>query len=263
MRENTPVNRFFKNIRLLLAACLLAACSPARTGVLGNTLTTNVKPPISITGQGTLVVKAHGTLRPDTATDSLTVRESVAFNYAFYADGSPPADAPSNRFAYAVIARVSNTKLWRFQPPEKMNGAFSEQTVVLNGIGFSEQLLRVSSEKDWGSGVWRENGRPVPDYWLAKRWVTHLDEGTRAVMEYREEWPDAMSYVSAEMIVLGGSAGEALSAFIKRADAAFLAEKKAGDFNQAETPPSVYRVPQKDPDVARLVGEVIPTGVGR
>ena len=254
------MHRIFKNIRLLFAACLLTACTPARTGVIGNTLTTNVKPAISITGQSSFVVKAHGTLRPETATDNATAREMVVFDYAFFADKTPSETTSANRFAYAAIARVSTPKAWRFQPPAKADGALSAKTVTIKEVAFFEQILRVASQDDWGSEVWEENGNSVPRYWLAKRWVAHLNDEVRAVMEYREEWPAEMNAVSEDLIILNGNAGKALLAFNKRADAAFSVEKREGDFAGTQTPPSEYSVSSKSPNITKLVGEVVTTG---
>ncbi|CAK7062761.1 MAG: hypothetical protein DELT_01494 [Desulfovibrio sp.] len=254
------MHRIFKNIRLLLAACVLTACTPARTGVIGNTLTTNVKPPISITGLESLTVKAHGVLRPETATDNATAREMVTFNYAFYADKAPAADIPANRFAYAVIARISTPKAWRFQPPSKADEALSARNITVGGIAFFEQILRVPSENDWGSGVWRKNGKNVPRYWLAKRWTAHLNDEVRAVMEYREEWPTEINAFSRDLLIVSGNAGQALADFNKRADAAFTVEKREGDFNKGQTPPSEYAVPENAPVIRKLIGEVVTTG---
>ena len=77
---------FFRCIRLLFATLVVAACTPARTGVIGDTLTTNVKPFISITGLAPLRVSAHGRQWLGAATNQMGTTVTVSFDYAVFAD---------------------------------------------------------------------------------------------------------------------------------------------------------------------------------
>lgn len=254
------MRRFFHSVRVVLTACLLTACAPARTGVIGNTLTTNVKPYISITALPPFSVLAHGTLRPETETDRMGSREMTIFNYAVYADADAHS-GPVSRFAYAAITRLEHANIWRFQPPTPSGAALYAGNTSMDGIAFTHQVLRVGD--DWGSRIWRENGRETPEYWIAKRWTAFMNDGIMAVMEYREPWPEALTPLSPNLTVISGPAGEALLTFSRRADAVFMVEKKGGTFDKnSPTPPQVLTVP-RDPDIAALVGEVVTTGHGQ
>ena len=251
------MHRFFRNIRILLAACLLTACTPARTGIVGNTLTTNVKPLVSITGLAPLSVLAHGTLRPEAVTDRMGSNEMVTFDYALFADNGE-TNRPVERFAYAAIVRLAHPNAWRFHPPVESGTALSSGSVSLDGLAFMHEILRTPSLDDWSSDIWRENNRDVPEQWLVKRWTAHLNESVRVVMEYREPWPDTLRPLSTSAVVASGPGADALLAFIERADAAFKVEKKGGTFDKSTPPPGTrLAIPKKDPDVAKLVGTVM------
>ena len=244
---------FFRNMCLLFAAVLPAACSEARTEVVGNTLATNVKPYISITGAAPLVVQGHGRLWPLVATDTTSAGATASFDYALYADTD---NGPVTRYAYAAITRLSQPKGWRFTPQSsRFDGAFS----VSNRSGWNEQLLRVPREGDWSSDIWKSNGRAVPEYWLAKRVVTNMTDAVRVVMEYREPWPDVIDVVSLDIVSLRGAGAEELRAFIARADAAFVVEKKKGAFTSGVRAPQATLVVTQTqiPDYPKLVGAVV------
>lgn len=246
------MRRFLHHLRLVFAACLLTACTPARTGVIGNTLTTNVKPAISITGMAPLTVSEHGRLLVESGPPTAEGTASLSFDYAFFTD----TEQTKNRFAYAAIVRITNEKQWRFQPPIKFDDAISEGRQIAGGFHWSEQLLRVDSNDDWGSGMWEsQNGTP-PEFWIAKRWITHLNDKTRAVMEYREPWPDAMRMLSGGTVIVTDEADKALQEFLTRADAAFSVEKKMGEFDG--TSPKISSVAPRIPlNVAKTVGTFI------
>ena len=256
------MHAFFRHLRLFFAACLLTACSPARTGIIGNTLTTNVKPAVSITGASSFTVMAHGKLWPEVSTDIATAREMLSFDFALFADaGIMKTAKQADRFAYAAIIRISGTNAWRFQPTTRSADAFTTGDIVLDGIDWDWQLMRTPSRNDWPSAVWEKNGKDLPQFWLAKRWTAHLNDSVRAVMEYREPWPECIHAVSRDMLIMPGMAGDCLKTFIERADAAFTVEKKRGNFQSGESaPPSMLALPSTPPNLTRLVGEVVSTG---
>ncbi|SBV94946.1 exported hypothetical protein [uncultured delta proteobacterium] len=253
------MRRFFHSLRLLLAACILTACTPARTGVIGNTLTTNVKPEISITGQAPLTIQASGRLRPNSGMATISDSADFTFDYAFFM-----ANTAEQRFAYAAIVRIDNEGRWLFQPPARFDGAFAVNDRIIGGFQWSIQLLRVSSDKDWGSAVWSDvnGGAPasgMPEFWLAKRWITHLNSTTRAVMEYREPWPGNLAVLGADTVIVSDSTAAILQQFDARADAAFLVEKKRGEFD-TNTPQPQTSKPRVPVNMAKLVGTVIDRG---
>lgn len=250
------MRRFFQSFRLLLAACLLTACTPARTGVIGNTLTTNVKPEISITGQAPLAVRASGRLRPNSGMGAISDSADFTFDYAFFADNNA-----EQRFAYAAIVRIDNERRWLFQPPARFDGAFAVSDRIVGGFQWSIQLLRISSDKDWASDVWKslDGDAPAsgePEFWLAKRWITHLNDTTRALMEYREPWPGNVAVLGEDTVLLSDSAAATLQQFDARAETAFLVEKKRGEFD-ANTPQPKAAKPRVPVNIAAMAGTVI------
>ena len=252
---------FFRFIRPLFAACVLAACTPARTGVIGNTLTTNVKPRISITGLAPLGLLSHGRQWTRAATDVTAITAPVTLDYAVFADSRP--NAPPS-LAHAAIARIEDPGRWRFMPSADSVEAFSASRAKLDGMDFVVQLLREPAADDWAGGVWRESGYAVPEYWLAKRWVAHMDDATRAVMEYREPWPDCLPEFLPGMVMVSESAYQCLNEFVFRADAAFLVERKGGDFKTGEAlPGSTFMGPVPLPDLQKIMGGIVfSTGTG-
>lgn len=245
---------FFRNLCLVFAAFLPATCSSAKTEVIGNTLTTNVKPYISITGAAPLSVQGHGRLIPDVGSATSSIKASVQFDYAIYADSESGA---VGKYGYAAIVRLRDANLWRFLPQSeysKSGGAFH----LAHKGEWTEQLLRVNADsKDWSSAVWTANNREIPQVWLAKRWSQNLNETIRVVMEYREPWPDDLGEDPVNLPTAEG--GAELAAFVARADKAFSAEKKAGDFKAGiPTPATKLTMPREQPDVDTLVGSVQP-----
>jgi hypothetical protein len=245
------MRHIFHTLRLLLAACLLTACTPARTGVIGNTLTTNVKPAISITGQSGLTIQTHGRMRPNSGTTTTSTTADLTLDYAVFTDATDV-----KRFAYAAIVRIDNEKQWNFQPPTAFDDAFIVSDSAQGGFQWSMQLLRVASDKDWASGVWADTGRDVPEFWLVKRWVAHCNSTTRAIMEYREPWPEGLSLMASKTLILSDSAAALLQNFTARADAAFLVEKKSGEFD-TNTPQSKATTPRIPMNIPKTVGTII------
>lgn len=159
-------------------------------------------------------------------------------------------------FAYAAIIRITNDKFWRFQPPTPFDEAFNDVRITGGGISWSEQLLQSSSKGDWASGLWEDMGGEVPEFWLVRRRVTHLDDTTRAVIDYREPWPEAIRSILGGTLIVTDEGDKALQEFLARADAAFLVEKKTGEFT-ADAPKTEVKKPRIPLKSASLVGNVI------
>jgi len=249
--KGKPMRHIFHTLRLLLAACLFTACTPARTGIIGNTLTTNVKPAISITGQNGLTIQAHGRMRPNSGTTTTATTADLTFDYAVFTDANN-----AGRFAYAAIVRIDNDKQWNFQPQVTFDNAFIVTSSAKGGFEWSMQMLRVASDKDWASEVWTDMGGDTPEFWLVQRWVAHCNSTTRAVMEYREPWPEGLSLMTSKTLILSDTAATILQHFTDRADAAFLVEKKLGEFD-ANAPRLKTITPHTPVNIPKMVGTLI------
>lgn len=255
----------FPSLIAALAALVSCSADAARTGIIGNTLTTNVKPYVAVTADSSFTLLGGGRLPLAARTDIMTDEASVAFHYALFA--ADAGSGPERRFAYAAIARLEEARAWRFQPGiVAAPGTFSEN-VPGPGPAFAEGewygiLLRVMPENDWPSDVLRENGQPLPVSWLAARWVTNLNNEARVVIEYREPWPERYGQRAlGDPSLFSDDARAYFDAFAARAKASFTVTRDRGDFKAAGvTPAPSPALPRTRPDVARLVGEVVSAG---
>ncbi|MDL2272470.1 DUF4851 domain-containing protein [Desulfovibrio sp. OttesenSCG-928-I05] len=243
--------------RLLLAFCLLTAgalcaCSPARTGTVGNTLTTNTRPQISMTANTPLQRADSGTLWVAAKNSGHSMNPPmVEFSYALFADSAASQGGPVTVSAHALLMRLPDSRLWRFSPdswPQFQTLPFGAS--ASGDLLWPARLLRVPAEGDWISEMWKTNGREVPEFWLAKRWADTLGETAKGIMEYREPWPDGLD----ETMMFGESA-ELVAAFIKRADAAFSMDMSYTGLPET-VPAAAMTRPAMRPDTLRLVGDI-------
>ena len=241
---------------LLLAVVLVLplACAPARTGVVGNTLSTNAAPTISLTAEPPLSLAGHGRLWVSPSSDVMGDPALASFDYALYTD---PSAGPVQRFAYAAIVRLADDGNWYFEPQSgKYSYPFSRNTGSgSDDFEWTAQTLVIPSAQDWPSAVWQVNGRQVPKTWLAKRWTASMDLGTRAVAEYREAWPQCLN-ADADLGALSGKEGECLSEFNKRAEGAFAVSNVPANFAATPASPSTLALPEDMPNTGKLVGSV-------
>ncbi len=245
----------YLRISILAAAlALLAACSPVRTGVTGNTLTTNASPSASVTANAPFALAGHGRLWVTPASDAMGNSTSASFDYAIYTDAATP---PARGFAYAAIIRLTDKENWFFEPQTwKLPGALymrSESGPI--GLAWTTQVLSVpSAYDDWISDLWRTNKQDVPETWIAKRWIASMDDGMRVLVEYREAWPQCAEEFTPGL-PLTSKEDMCLRDFGKRADAVFTVAPGATDLGAA-APPAGLALPQSLPDLGRLVGKV-------
>ena len=242
-------------ILLLAASLLVAACSPARTGVSGNALTTNLSPGIAIEPQSPLQLVDSGRMWVSPKTNLLPGAATASYDYALFAD---PSIAPSSAFAYGAIIRLENKDRWEFVPqgktlPDSFGGR--EKITDAGREGFL-YTLHVPSAGDWASELLIANGKSAPEAWVAKRWLFSLDSATRALAEYREPWPAGLDVPDSDILLLHSEQVEFLRAFGQRARAAFRFSPESRAF--AGTPPSAtWAASPVHPDVSRLAGDVL------
>lgn len=239
---------------LFFACITLAACSPARTGVIGGTLTTNLRPAIGISVGKPFILADSGRVWAMPKSNLQTNFANASFDYAVYTD---PSVSPANRFAYAAIIRLTDKEHWTFQPETVIPGVFGRTTVPAvrgrEGKGFT---VRVERAGDWAGELLALNGARGPSVWLAKRWVFVLDTDARAIAEYREPWPEGLEAPERGIMLLRDSDAEYLRGFEKRAEAVFSFGTDPGDFTGAP-PAAKWNHPREEPDVAALAGEVM------
>lgn len=249
--------------RLLISICLLAtgalcACTAARTGTVGNTLTTNTRPQVSLTANAPLQRASSGTLWVVGTNSARSMNPPmVELSYALFAQGAPDQNGPVTASAHAFIMRLPDEN-WHFSPdswPHFQVLPFGG-TASAGNLPWPGRLLRVPAEGDWISDMWKANGRDVPEFWLAKRWAETLGETAKGVMEYREPWPEGLD----ETMVFGKGA-EQLAEFVKRADAAFTMTTEYTGLPET-APANSLTLPALQPDTLRLVGDIDATDRG-
>lgn len=249
MKPSLRVSIFF------LTLSLLVACSPARTGVVDGTLTTNMRPAMEISANTPFVLADSGRVWTQPRTDMMTPVANASFDYAVYTD---PAVSPAQRMAYAAIIRLEDRTHWMFLPQgASLPGAFGgRKASPLLGREGDVQNLCVVSEGDWTSDLLTANGTTPPAMWLAKRWVFALDQEVRAMAEYREPWPEGLEKPEVNIALLRDKDAQYIRAFEQRALEVFNFTADSGCFSSSPPLVGKWVVPRKSPDVATLAGEI-------
>lgn len=243
-------------ICLPLACLALAACSPARTGLIDGTLTTNMRPAVSVTAAQPFVPADSGRLWVQPGTDQMTMVANASVDFAVYTD---PAAAPNARLAYAAVIRLEDRDTWAFFPdPGNLPGSFGTvRTPDLTSRDGAVYTLSVPAQGDWASDLVTANGFPAPERWIAQRWVFMPDTDVRVIAEYREPWPDGFEAPAGDIMLLRDRDAEFLRSFEKRASAVFVFSADTGDFSGAPAPARRWNLPRTGPDVPRLAGEIM------
>ena len=234
---------------LFTATLLLAACSPARTGLSGSTLGMNTNPGIAVSVSPTCIPTENGRLWASATTDDLVNSPLISFSYVFYRD----ADRPE-AVLYTAIATLQDVGTWNFVPqPSRIPHTFGPVTRIADASLFGTvRNLCIPADSDWASLTMAEQGKNMPKEWLARRWVYSLDESTRAMAEYREPKPDWLETGSKGILLISEKNSDYLREFEKRANAAFSFAKTHTGSNEG--------LPSMNgpiPDVADLAGEII------
>ena len=249
------------NFRILVVLAMslsLVACFSARTGVVNGTLTTNVRPVVSIKANAPFVLADSGRLLPFPETDELPGLADASFDYAVYTD---PSVSPASRFAYAAIIRMDDMETWNFTSQRMLPGAFgARQRVAHIGHGGFVYTLHVPSVGDWGSDLLAANGTTPPTAWIAKRWVYDIDKGARAIAEYREPWPVNIDVPEAEILLIGDGGTKFLQDFERRALTVFSVAAELGDFSGVQQVQSSWTKASSLPNITRLAGDVLRMG---
>ncbi len=237
----------------LLLPLLLAACSPAFTGVSGEGLVRTGYPRAVITAEPPLRLMAYGRRYVTLKSDIMMLQPTGAFDYAVYSDST---DGPVTKSAHSIILRPTDERRWRFVLESwKAPNAFAMSSTGFDGMTWTEQLMTVPSEGDWFSDMWRASGREVPERWLVKRFSATPAEYVRMVAEYRESWPACLPD-EIQWLELVPNAGECLGPFLKRADAAFSIQRGSAGSVAAPAAPSILTEPSSSPNPTKLAGEV-------
>ena len=237
----------------LLLPLMLSACTPAFTGVTGNSLTRNNFPTGTITANEPLRLVAHGRQFVALRSDTMTSRPTGFFDYAVFSDST---EGLVTRSAHSIMLRPTNANQWRFTM-ETWRGpnTFVIRNTGFDGMNWTEHLMSVPSQGDWFSDMWVASGREVPERWLVRRLSATPASFVRMVAEYREPWPPCMD-PDIRSLDLVSNPGECLAPFLERADAAFTIQRAALDPAIPPAGPSVLTLPSSAPNAARLAGEV-------
>lgn len=251
------MKQYIRIITFVAAVLLLSACTGAKTGVLPDgTLSTNLRPSISIKANAPFALVDAGRVWASLKTDMTPGATDASFDYAVYAN---PASSPASAFAYAGILKLSDNESWEFLPQGNglpgIFGARKGEASMRSGFIYT---LHVPAPNDWASELLAANGVTVPEAWIAKRWLFSLDNDVRAMAEYREPWPDGLDAPeAADVTLLGESQAAFLREFERRALAAFTFSTAPGDFGNAAPPASTWKKAPVLFNVEKLMGDVI------
>lgn len=249
--------RSFTRVLFLVGfSFLLGSCSAARTGVIDGTLTTNLRPAISIAANAPFALAGSGRVWAYPFSKEMARGIAASFDFAVYTDKSV---SPADRFAYAAIIRLDDDANWVFVPqghglPGMFAGRKRVEPASREGSLYS---LHVNSRGDWASELLQANGTETPEAWLAKRWVFSLDKGVRAMAEYREPWPQDLDVPGSGIMPLRDPQAEFLRDFERRALEAFTFGTEFGDFSGVAQAGQAWIMPRSGPDIEKLVGEVM------
>lgn len=244
-----------RHASLVLTCAMLFACSPARTGVIDGSLTTNLIPSATVRANAPFVLADNGRIWVSQENfDDIMNPAPMSFDYAVYTE---PGVSPASRFAYAAIIWLEDPKAWTFIPQgAKLPGSFGN--VRPSGppeLGGTMHTLCVPNTGDWAGEFLAANGTAVPEFWLAKRWVFDLHNDGRVLAEYREPWPDWLEKPGDDLMLLRQRDVDYLLDFGKRAMDVFTVTAERGEFPGAPSS-GQWQTPSVRPDVVRLVGDV-------
>jgi hypothetical protein len=246
---------------ILILPALFPGCTPraieaSSQGFAGSGLadfTISVAPPLTLA--------AAGRLTAETPCDVSVIRPSATLAFALFAEGD---SGPVTRHVHSMFSELPMFA-WRW---EKETWSKSESllytTLRAGGKNWTIQIFPIIAEDDWFSILWRNNGRQVPEFWLAKRWSSTPQDEMRLLAEYREPLPLCLQEAFADLPRINGKATlpkgkenqqlcrRDMEAFSARADAAVALDKAYATSTRALSPRAV--LPQSAPDMGRLVG---------
>ena len=213
----------------------------------------SVAPPLPLAATGKLTVRVPSDSSPG-PTGNLA--------FSLFAEGE---EGQVQRHAHILFSELPRAS-WQW---EKETWAKQESllytTQQASGKNWTIQVFPVIADRDWFSALWLQNGRQVPDFWLAKRWSATPEEDMRLVAEYREPAPACMRDQLVATTTGGKNAPplkgkelrppceQELESFMPRADAVFTMER----LNRKTPELPVIRavaLPDRAPDMGRLAG---------
>jgi hypothetical protein len=213
---------------LLLGLLLMGGCSGPYKGFQGETMYTGQTPLLMITPSPPLKVVSSGNTWARVDTDT-NLKATASVDYAIY--GEPDAKGLVRQSGHALVASFSTVDAgWDFAPESfaRSNEVYLG-AIKINGLEWVEHLLYENSEGDWVSNMWLNNGREVPERWIAKRWSRTYFGATRVVVEYREPMPECVEVRYGAKLLGRGSTfsgatsecGSLIKDFEERADRSF------------------------------------------
>lgn len=240
---------------LFSLSLVVAACSPSRTGMNGNTLTTNARPYVSMTANAPLALQGTGRLWISGEVTSKLSTPLVSLDYALFSDN---ASGPVTNSAHIFLAKIQDSTAWYFTPDSwPLCGIVaSGLTLGADVLPWPSRIIKTPAAGDWISEMWRANGRNVPEYWIVKRWAAILDSDTKAIMEYREPWPDCLEEYLPGSIMFSGDNGQCLHHFLKRSAEAFSVGFEPAAFPNGSSLPPGLKPSGTMPATKNLIGEI-------
>lgn len=236
----------------LLLLMQISGCAPAVSGVSGMSLVRTGYPRLTVGAREPMQLQGYGRQWVSLPTDYLGLQPTGSMDYAVYAEET---EGPVERHAHVLVARPLAEREWRFKPESFPGpGGLALGRVVIDGYTWTLQTLRVDGEKDWFSAMWRENGRDVPERWIAVRYSATPDWYTRVVAEYREPWPECLDPEIKDLIFVRKSC---LEGFYERSEAVFSLDMHAPEVIEKPAAPSRLEKPPFSPDMKRLAGELL------
>lgn len=237
---------------VVLIVASLCGCTGAFSGVTGSTLIRTGYPRVSLTANEPLALYGYGRQWVTFVTEYLGQDVSGSMDYAVYA---AEKEGPVTRHAHAFIVKPNNERLWYFGPESyKAPGGLILERREINGYIWNVQIIRVVAENDWFSAMWKENGRIVPEVWIARRFSATPDKVTRVVAEYREPWPACLNPEAEDLVFV---CKECLEDFFARSDAAFNLEIHRAEPLRKEPAPTILVKPKMQPDMRKLAGDLL------
>ncbi|MCL1915470.1 MAG: DUF4851 domain-containing protein [Desulfovibrionaceae bacterium] len=208
-------------------ALLLAACSPAYTGLDGSIMYTNTNPDVAVVPNTGLMPMQSGVIYVNLDSDS-NLRPRTRVNYVIYGDDD---SAQVKRHAHVLFTEIIDRHQFQFMPE-----TFSERnelgvkTVKIEGRSWTEHQRYENFEGDWFTRWWTMNDRNAPKTWIGKRWSRNEDPYTRTIVEYREPLPACASIEENQIMFIFNNVRinsptleckQEVDAVFARADAAF------------------------------------------
>ena len=185
--RRTPL--FSVPLALVLLALAAPGCAPRRIeaspqGFSGSGIADfaiRVAPPLTLAASGRLTARVPS--------DDALVAPIATVAFAAFAEGDK---GPVTRHAHTMFCELPlDSWRWEMETWGKRD-TLLRTSERKGGKYWTAQIFPVVAAGDWFSDLWLKNGRPVPEFWLAKRWSSTPQEEMRLLAEYREPAPACM-----------------------------------------------------------------------